>query len=78
MLFSIQFWIRNHYIAVIILSVCILHSQAQWWRPKWRALILEGGGDKGAYQVGGIRGLVESLDPSEVQYFFASTNWKAN
>lgn len=30
--------------------------------------MLEGGGDKGAYQVGAIRGLVEAMDPRESQY----------
>ena len=33
-----------------------------------RALALEGGGDKGAYEIGALRGILESLDPSEVEY----------
>lgn len=40
----------------------------QWWRRKCRALVLEGGGDKGAYQVGAMRGLVEALPAGESQY----------
>ena len=35
-----------------------------------RALALEGGGDKGAYQVGAIQALVENLPPVEVAYNF--------
>lgn len=50
----------------IILSVCSV--QAQWWRKKCKALVLEGGGDKGAYQVGALRGLVDNLPPKEVEY----------
>ena len=51
----------------IVLS-CAHLSTAQWWRKKCRALVLEGGGDKGAYQVGAIRGLVESMSPDDSQY----------
>lgn len=41
---------------------------AQFWHKKCRALVLEGGGDRGAYQVGAIRGLVESMEAKESMY----------
>lgn len=57
------------YVAIfLIVAMLSMPTSAQWWRKKCKALILEGGGDKGAYQVGGIRGLVEALDPKETQY----------
>jgi NTE family protein len=31
-------------------------------------LVLEGGGDRGAYQAGAVRGLVENLPPKDVEY----------
>ena len=35
---------------------------------KWRALVLEGGGDKGSYEVGVLKALTEFLPPEEVMY----------
>ena len=57
-------------ISKIILSIALILAviNCQILPKKCRALVLEGGGDKGAYQVGGIRGLVENLPPKESMY----------
>ena len=49
---------------VLILILLPAFIQAE----KCRALVLEGGGDKGAYQVGAIRGLYEKLGQAEGTY----------
>ncbi|CEM09654.1 unnamed protein product [Vitrella brassicaformis CCMP3155] len=47
--------------------LCVLASCYAWrsLARKCHALILSGGGDKGAYEAGAIKGLVESLDEAE-------------
>ena len=52
---------------VLIISMLLLlatFTQAK----KCKALALEGGGDKGAYQAGAIRGLYEALGQAEGTY----------
>lgn len=46
-----------------ILSMSIEHN-----RKKCRALVLEGGGDKGSYQVGVLKSFVENLPKVDVMY----------
>lgn len=52
--------------SILILLVLISVSYAR--DGKCYGLALEGGGDKGAYQVGALAQIVENTDPSEVQY----------
>jgi predicted patatin/cPLA2 family phospholipase len=51
-----------------ILILLALSSMAAAIEGNCYALALEGGGDKGAYQVGALAEIVENSDPSEVQY----------
>jgi predicted acylesterase/phospholipase RssA len=48
-----------------ILALLTAQSEAT---KKCRALVLQGGGDLGAYQAGGVVGLMDNLDPIETQY----------
>ena len=49
-------------LSILCLTFVTIHGK------KCRALVLEGGGDKGAYQAGAIRGLFESLPRNESAY----------
>ena len=53
-------------ISLIILIINLLVNETQ--SKKCRVLALEGGGDKGAFQVGAINGLITNLPPEEVQW----------
>jgi predicted acylesterase/phospholipase RssA len=52
--------------SVLILLALVMPAQADG--DKCYVLALEGGGDKGAYQAGALAQIIESSDPSEVQY----------
>lgn len=55
-----------------ILILLCLTAYACAKKDKCYALALQGGGDKGAYQVGALAQIVENTDPEEVQYDFVS------
>ena len=56
--------------ALVFCSILILAISQVQAGPggKCYALALEGGGDKGAYQIGALAQIVDQSDPSEVQY----------
>lgn len=60
---------RTIFIAVsILISACAVAAMNLKNTKKWRALVLEGGGDKGSYEVGVLKAFVENLPPEEVMY----------
>jgi predicted acylesterase/phospholipase RssA len=56
----------------LICSIVLLVSLAAWTQSadtsKCYGLALQGGGDKAAYQVGAIQGLIENLPADQIQY----------
>ena len=53
-------------LAAFFLVLASSDASSSWPRKKCRALILEGGGDHGAYEAGAMWGYVEKMDPNEV------------
>ncbi len=59
-------------LVILLLISCVAYTSFAQSQGKCRALVLEGGGDKGAYEAGVIYQFVSQLDPAEVQYDFFS------
>ena len=55
-------------LALIVALILVLTNPALAINGKCRALVMEGGGDMGAFEVGAIWGLVNGSDPSEVTW----------
>jgi len=51
---------------ILLISLVISLSQAVGPDGKCRVLVLRGGGTKGAYAVGALRGIYKTLDPVEI------------
>ena len=54
--------------ATLLLVLALSAEDSAWPRKKCRALILEGGGDHGAYEAGAMWGFVETMDANEVAW----------
>ena len=57
----------SHKLLIIILFLAVANI-SQAINGKCRALVLEGGGDMGAFEAGAIWGLVNGSDPSEITW----------
>lgn len=54
------------YLCLLVLSIASANSVAS--KNVCRALALSGGGNKGSYEAGAIHGLVNGLEPKDVEY----------
>lgn len=55
-------------VILVVLLITLAFSMKIGNKKKCRALVLEGGGDKGSYQVGVLKAFVENLPKEEVAY----------
>ena len=53
-------------LTILIIVLCVNSEEIN--RKKCRALVLEGGGDKGSFQVGVLKAFVDNLDPEEIKW----------